>query len=605
MKSRLFAFAEAVDARQKPRLCAPPSAPLRAEGAVNALEVNLASGSCVRVRIPDSFMDAYLGGRTLACRLFAEHACGDNPADNPIIITAGLLNNTLTPYGDNFSIAFHSPVTGRLCVFGSDCGFGSKMKALGLDAIIITGKSQQTGTIEIGTQTVFTAHPELKGLSTAEIENVLRHTPEQAILTTGPAADNGAPFAAPVCENTVLGRGGLGLLMGQKNLKAIILNPDPENLEAPLKTTVNSTQRSSTRARTRLKKILQSSRYLGRYGLNVLYKGMRAGFIPVCGFSERTDPRAQYLLSKQDISLAIYHGEPCQAPLLSTQTEGLPYAVSSMLGTNLGVFNIDRVREWGRECVLLGLDPVSAGNVIGWAVQERRKGNLEEYPELEDLSVRNVSRFLSRLAKPWGRKLYGLMALGAAELKTSGLAESSTLHEISGLECGPFDYRGLRAMAIEDYYGYQLTCPCEPFMPLYNETPRRLAKFIVWNNNISEGLESAGFSHLVSGPVLCERENIHSFASFLCPTLFLPWYTSGLFNACICEATGLKLRRNAIRDIGRACYLLETGINRVLSPNPPVFDNYFSTQAADSISAAKVVPFTKLRSYYEKERLNH
>ncbi len=598
MKSGKFDFANAVDQHQRPFF----NVDFENSPIPNALEINLKTGAMVPLKISDRIMNRYIGGRALATRLFAEYSEGSDPVENPIIIASSPMNNTLTPYSDCFSIAFQSPVTGRFTVFGSMCRAGNCMRTLGLDVIIILNSSSRTVTISISDNHSIRIEEGLGGMTTSAVDAQLRGSDDQCIIVTGPAADNGAPFAAPVCEGNVLGRGGLGMLMMKKNLKAIVFTPDSEKLSVPLKTKVSEKKQKRMKALERMTAMTKSSCYLGKNEFNMMVKGAHAGFIPICNFNYRTDPRAFYLLSKRDIKTDIYRRRTLDSPLLSHGSEEFPYSQLSMLGANLGCFDITKIQPWISECIELGLDPVSAGNIIGWALSRRKDGEMEDYPELDDLSKRNILRIINRLANPRGRKLYGLMALGAKATIESNLFDSDHLYQIKGLECGPYDYRGYRSMSIEDYFGYQITCPCEPLMPLYDDKPRRLAKFIVWNNNLAEGLESAGFSHLLLGPMMCERESFGSFFSYLFPSVFLRLFNPSILSRRMREVTGKKVRTTAFRDLGKACYLLESGINKVISTGEPQMPSHFQTDTACALARPQVLEFIKLLEFYQRER---
>lgn len=603
MRSKLFDFALAID-EQKARSFYRKDYFNSGSGMTNALEINLKNGTLIPIRIPDRIMERYVGGRALAIRLFAEYATGDDFAQNPLIITSAPMNNTLTPYSDSFSFAFQSPVTSRFSVFSEIGSFGKCLSTLGLAAVIIRGTGSSSQIINIDKNPGIRMEEIPSNLTTGEMDTRLRETKNQSIIVTGPAAENEAPFATAVLDGCHLGRGGFGLLLKKKNIRAIIVTPDEAKLQAPLKKLVSD--KAPEKKKPKLKKlnqILSQSRYIGDREFNMMAKGQHAGFVPVCNFHYRTDPRLFYLLSRQDVNLDVYKTREITNPLLLHTTELNSYSQLAMLGANLGCFDIEKIKEWSNECLQLGLDPVSAGNVIGWAIDERKNGRLEEYPELNELSKKTVLRIINRLANPRGRKLYGLMARGAATLAGSEEYDDDHLFEICGLECGPFDYRGYRAMAIEDYYGTNLQCPCEPIMPLYKTSSRRLAKYIVWNNNLAEGLESAGFSQILMSPILCERENFWSFLSYFFPSAFLRCYNPTLLSRLFNETTGKQIRRTSFRDLGRACYLLETGINEVISSATPSFPPFFHIDPTSAATRPQVVPFVKLKACYDKERL--
>lgn len=598
MESELFSFAAALDSGR-------PSLFLDGGPAPEAfvLEVDLASGEARRVRLPDAIAAACLGGRALAARLFAEHATGASPKRNPLVIAAGPVNNTLTPFGDSFSVAFQSPVTGRLAVAPSLRRTGACLRSLGLDAVVVKGTSTLPVVVQIGEESRVEIRKDLARLSTSEMEALLRADSRQSVIAAGPAAENRSPLAAPVCDGAPLARGGLGLLMAEKNIKAIVATPSLQNLAVPLKTRLSGPPAKEESALRALARAVERSRHLERSGAALLEKGRRKGFVPVSNFRFQTDPRIFYLLSKDEVGRHYGRRRSLSSPLLLNQPEPRPWEQTAMLGPNLGCYDPDCIKAWSNECLELGLDPVSVGNLIGWAIEERKAGHLEDHPELDAPDKRTILRIIRRLSNPRGRKLYGLMALGAGALEESGEFDTGRLMSILGLECGPWDYRGWRAQAVEDCEGTFLTCPCEILSPTRRAGPRRLARFIVWSDDLSEGLESAGFSHLLLGPLLCERESLGSFLAYLCPSVFLRSLSPRVLARRFQEATGRRLRGGTFRDLGRACRLLETGIDNVLGAPEGSLPAAFQTEVSPAFPRSRPVDYVKLSTFCRQERL--
>lgn len=174
----------------------------------------------------DALLKNYLGGRGLGAKILYDAGRVEplSPA-NLLVFVAGPLTGTTTPASGRVSLSTKSPLTGT--IFDSNCGgsFGPAMKKAGYDAIIIAGKSPEPVFIEIVDDRV-----ELKSAETLWGENVkattgfLKEKCSGSVACIGRAGEKLVPLASIISDAThAFGRGGVGAVMGSKNLKAIVV----------------------------------------------------------------------------------------------------------------------------------------------------------------------------------------------------------------------------------------------------------------------------------------------------------------------------------------------------------------------------------------------
>src|SRR6266540_4568116 len=106
------------------------------------LKVDLTSGQVRREDIPANLLHAYLGGRGLGVRLMRDRYRLD-PFDPemPLIFSVGPLCGTSAPTAARLSVVFRSPLTGTIYDCSAGGRFAWRLKAAGLDALFITGRS--------------------------------------------------------------------------------------------------------------------------------------------------------------------------------------------------------------------------------------------------------------------------------------------------------------------------------------------------------------------------------------------------------------------------------------------------------------------------------
>jgi aldehyde:ferredoxin oxidoreductase len=189
------------------------------------LHVNLTSGSFHYEEISHTLREEYVGGRGLGVRLMRDHYQLDpfEPA-MPLIFAVGPLCGTPAPTSALLSVVSRSPLTGTIFDCSAGGSFAWQLKAAGLDALFITGRSSSPVILTVApvaTQ-ILPAGP----LWGSDIPTTVEALKERgSVAAIGPAGENGVLFANIMMgEGNSVGRGGLGAVMGSKNLKAVTVN---------------------------------------------------------------------------------------------------------------------------------------------------------------------------------------------------------------------------------------------------------------------------------------------------------------------------------------------------------------------------------------------
>ncbi len=189
------------------------------------LRVDLSDGSILIEEIEEELLQKYLGGRGLgAYFVYTEVPPDTDPLgpDNILAFCNGAMTGVNVPTGGRSSLSTLSPLTGTIFDANTGSQFGVRLKWAGFDALVIKGKSPTPVWLEIsdGGATIHAAE-ELWGL---EIPDTVAAIKERgsATVSIGPAGENMVRFASIADEKgRSYGRGGVGAVMGSKNLKAI------------------------------------------------------------------------------------------------------------------------------------------------------------------------------------------------------------------------------------------------------------------------------------------------------------------------------------------------------------------------------------------------
>ncbi|MBI5576253.1 MAG: aldehyde ferredoxin oxidoreductase family protein [Deltaproteobacteria bacterium] len=191
------------------------------------LHIDLARGTARTEDIPRDLLLGYLGGRGLGVRLLREtyHLDPFHPG-MPLVFAVGPLCGTAAPTSARLAAVSRSPLTGTVYDCSAGGRFAYRLKASGYDAVRIVGKSPVPAILSItpaGAE--LSAAGALWGKPIGETVRALEGGGSVAAI--GPAGENRVLFACIMMgEGNAIGRGGLGAVMGGKNLKAVVVDGD-------------------------------------------------------------------------------------------------------------------------------------------------------------------------------------------------------------------------------------------------------------------------------------------------------------------------------------------------------------------------------------------
>jgi aldehyde:ferredoxin oxidoreductase len=352
---------------------------------VRTAVVNLSTGDIALTDTPEPLARAYLGGRGLNMAYLRHYLRrGGEPRqidplgpENPLIFGAGMLTGTIAPNAARFNVSARSPESGILG--DSNCGgfFAAGMRKAGFDRLIILGRAERPSflLLEDGRIRIIEADG-LWGTHVAETQTQLklRHGPGTVAAVIGPAGENVVRMAAVMTgKKNAAGRGGMGAVMGSKNLKAVAARGG-EALAVAERETLRAIR---IRQQVELKgaKIVQ---VLGRVGTPLLYEvSNRLGAIRT---RNSQDNFFEDTLNAEEIEPYVEKMLACTSCVVHCRHqnrlggEGPEYSTIGLLGANLGIAPTEQVIMLNNLVNDLGLDASSTGSIIGWAMELYQRG---------------------------------------------------------------------------------------------------------------------------------------------------------------------------------------------------------------------------------------
>lgn len=402
------------------------------------------------------FAGKYVGGRGFAVRILWERAAGIDPLSpaNPLIFAAGPLTGLPGPSTGKLVVASKSPLTGGY----GDGNLGSlaalHLRWSGFDALVVEGKARKPSYlyIENGKAELLDAE-DLWGLDTFAAERKLkeRHGKNPGILVVGPAAERGVLYSTIISqEGRAGGRPGIGTVMALKNLKAVVFKgtKQPE---------IYDKQRYNKLVAEAYRDIEAKPNYEFwiRQGTMAAIQWSQANSVlPTYNFSEGIFDHADKISGDVMEKIKV---ERRGCPLCNMQcgnvihdSDSMPaeldYENVALLGSNLGIGDLREVAVLNRIADMLGLDTISLGNTIGFAIEAGERGLLKDVPEWGDSKA--VRELVEDIA--YGRTELGkMLAQGvkrAAKAVGNG-AEKIAMH-VKGLEVSGYDCHASPAMAL-------------------------------------------------------------------------------------------------------------------------------------------------------------
>jgi aldehyde:ferredoxin oxidoreductase len=356
----------------------------------------------------------------------------------------GVLTGTGVPCSSRFSAVTKSPLTGISA--HSSCGgpFGTALKASGWDGIIIEGKAERPVYLVIDFDGVtFKCASEFWGKDTLGSQKFLEKEGSGS-LVIGPAGENLVSFANICSGHRFFGRGGMGAVLGAKKLKGMVaVGKEVKIIPANIK--------KLKRASHKLKRYINSNPMT-----SVLYRNYgtlanvnlcnTAGILPVRNFASGSHDDASRVSGEKITETFKTKYSTCKHCTIlcghkfvadGKERKVPEYETTGLLGTNLEIFDPVVIAEWNEICTEMGMDTISAGGTLAWAMEAEEKKLFRT--GLAFGSPAGVGKMLRDIAlkKGKGREL----AAGTRALSEKYGGKAFAIH-VKGMEIAAYDPRG-------------------------------------------------------------------------------------------------------------------------------------------------------------------
>ena len=411
------------------------------------LEIDLDTKSQQLYEVTRRERKHYLGAKGLGLKLLYDRLpTGIDPLspDNIITFMPGVLMGTGGPCSGRFEAVTKSPLTG--IIITSSCGgpFGLALKTAGWDGLIIKGRSQTPLFLDITEKgAAFEDATHLWGKEIPDAQETL-DTQKAKSIVIGPAGENLVRYANMASGHRFLGRGGIGAVMGSKQLKAVrahggIFRIKPQNAKLFKKT--------RAKAMAYIKQNRITSEKYTKYGTAANVRPcLEAGILPVNNFrdgSHELGDRVSGEVMAETHRTTHHTCKPCtiRCGHKGTFKNGLmsapEFETIGLLGTSLGIFDLDMIADLNQTCGRLGLDTISTGGTLAW-VMEAAENNLIE-SRLKFGSPKGIEQAIFDIAhmKGFGAQ----MAMGSRALSERYGGREYAI-QVKGLEMAAYDPRG-------------------------------------------------------------------------------------------------------------------------------------------------------------------
>ncbi|WP_224448786.1 aldehyde ferredoxin oxidoreductase family protein [Haloprofundus salilacus] len=413
------------------------------------LRVDLSAETVERERVPEKWRRDYLGGKGLGARyLYADLAPGVDPLgpDNLLSFMLGPLSGYL-PGETRYAAVTKSPLTGGFLDSYSGGSFPERL-AGSLDdclGVLITGRAERPVTLVVddGAATIEPAD-DLWGRDTVETDAAF---PDAAVACIGQAGESTVAYATIASDggNHHAGRGGAGAVMGSKRLKAVVARGDAPEIPPALRDVRDRYERAygdhNTGRWQAAGETLESVDFANEVGVLATEGWQRGRFEEADDIGIEAAREAAVGREREDDATP----GGFRVPTDDGEHESVPRGAAPMtLGAGLGVDEFDAVAALGATCDRLGVDVISAGNAVAWAVRADDAGLVETDVRFGDDEA--ARRLLVAIASRDG-ELANALADGVADAARR-YGGDDLVPTVKSMELPSYDPRGAVGMAL-------------------------------------------------------------------------------------------------------------------------------------------------------------
>ena len=437
------------------------------------LHIDLATGLSEARPIPDAVFREVLGGNGLASWLLLEWCPPGADAlgpENPLIFATSPFVGTGITTASKVAVAAKSPQTGMIGDSLSSSYLALALKRTGFDALVITGRARDMSLLVVDDDRVeIRPARHLLGLDPVMTAEAVRLETSAGfrVAAIGVAGERLVSYAAIANDGRLAGRTGTGAVMGSKNLKAIAVSGShlPQVAHpAELARAARELARKSLGPGSAKYREIGTAANLAFFS--------RIGILPTRNFQSGSFEQANAISGETLFAEHRVDKHACAACTIgcehhyrtsddgSETTVRLEYESLFALGSLCGIADPNVVLRAAALCDMLGIDAISTGVTIAWAMECVERGvdvgyPIEELPRFGDGA--SVLRVIQAIGERVG--LGELLALGtrAASAQVGQGSDAWAMH-VKGLEMPGYDPRKLRTLALGLAVGTRGAC---------------------------------------------------------------------------------------------------------------------------------------------------
>ncbi len=459
------------------------------------LKIDLSNRSYQVETLPDKILRQYMGGRGLGAYLL-NTAVSPHIAplseENHLIFSAGPANGTGMPFSARSVLTTKSPLTNIYLYSISSGTFSHQIRKAGFWALDVTGIADSPVYLEIKNDEVsFHDAAPLWGVESARAQSIMMGDfprNKAATVAIGPSGEKLLKYAAVMADGATyraFGRGGAGCVMGSKRLKGIVVAGDGI-IEAGDKDGLKAVRRAIAHNLKANNDWVERRRNYGTGGHTSHLSEL--GILPTRNFNGGQFEGAEEICTaanetewpRKSLTCAPYCPVPCchyveikKGPYREAHCDGPEYETIYAFGSNCGVGKFDAVVAAAQICDESGLDTMSAGSTIGFAMECFEKGliGLEDTDGIE-LRFGNDKAMLAMLKKIVNQEGFGKrLAEGVKRLSEEIKGSEAFAMQVKGMELGGYECRGLMGQALQTaidnrggcHHGYGIPALLEGF----------------------------------------------------------------------------------------------------------------------------------------------
>ncbi len=425
------------------------------------LRVDLSTRTWAAEEIADDVLIRHLGGKGLATRLLLENApTGVEPLapENPLILATGPATGTVLAPASRYGVFTKSPLTGIFSESYSGGHTAPQIKATGYDAILLQGAADTPVYLEISDQEIiFHDAAPFWGMDTYQAQEALEAdvgARGAKSIVIGPAGERQIPFAVIGNDRgRHAGRTGVGAVMGSKRLKGIVFHGEAE---CPLYD-AEAVRAYDHELRERGKENAGAQAYRKFGTPMVVAIANTVGSFPSYYWSAGTVPHWEEISAEALVERFKPRPRACHRCFFACgklttvpdgrhaglTVEGPEYETIFAFGGLCGVDDLAEIIYLNDICDRLGLDTITGGNVVSFAIEAARRGALDLKLDYGDAD--GIAELLRQIGKREG--VGELLSQGVrAAAQELGLEELA-IH-VKGLEPSGYDPRALKGMGL-------------------------------------------------------------------------------------------------------------------------------------------------------------